>query len=453
MRLAMLAAAAGQLAPTSGQLPGGGFGMGMRRLGNCPEVSPWPELLAEIDRGAQAFKDGNFADAKALLADAAEAVTRDERQAFTCSLGISSLYRALAFAYCSARHEDPRIMRRSNQIGLRFLHLAMNWLTHTFVSTNHDQALIDGSAWPIGIQEINEDLTSVAGAIANSGGHGGRTVSHDFRRRDLRVAIVSLCAYPADHPLPRLSTSNQGKYAERHGYTYIVERELVDTKRPPAWGKIKLVEREVESGRWDWVVWADCDTYFMNMSVTVESVLYTHAGVAAASGDLQLELDPEVHMIVSEDSAMLNTGIFFVRSSDWARDLLQRVWGAEESPWINHPWWENAAIAWQFLKENPRKFASEDLEAWAKRGEDDLIGVYPQEVRIAPQSHFNSYHPITSRFQHDTWEEGKFVIAFNGVLSGSSPTVVQTLYGNYYLKACQLNHIEHECVSLDAATK
>mmetsp|Transcript_66199 Transcript_66199/g.147145 ORF Transcript_66199/g.147145 Transcript_66199/m.147145 type:complete len:455 (-) Transcript_66199:11-1375(-) len=426
------------------------------QLGNCPQVPPWPELLGTIGEGAEAFKSGNFPRAKVLLADAADSVTRDEQKAFSCSLGISALYRALAYAYCSHVHEDQRVMRRLNQIGLRFLHLAMNWLTHTFVATNHDQALIDGSAWPIGIQDINNDLTSVYAAIHNSGpsGHAptevGREVPHDFRQAHMRIAIVSLCAYPPDHPLPRFSASNQGTYARKHGYSHVLETTLLDSQRPPAWGKIKLMQREVASKKWDWVVWADCDTYFMNMSVTLESVLFTYAGVNAGNGSdaSQMSLDPQVHMIVSEDSAMLNTGIFFVRSTEWVQKLFQRVWGTEDSPWINHPWWENAAIAWQFLKDNPRKFAAEDVKEWAAKGEDDLQGVYPEEVRVAPQSHFNSYHPITSRFQHDTWEEGKFVIAFNGVLSASSPTVVRVLYGNYYLKACDLNGLS-DCEAVD----
>ncbi|CAK9053620.1 Hypothetical protein SCF082_LOCUS29192, partial [Durusdinium trenchii] len=240
------------------------------------------------------------------------------------------------------------------------------------------------------------------------------------------------------------------------------------------------MERETRSGQWDWVVWADCDTYFMNMSTTLDSVLFTYAGVADGE---QLTLDPEVHMIVSEDNAMLNTGIFFARSSSWASQLLQRIWGSDTSPWIDHPWWENAAFTWQFLKDwqtrcslgsthsvsmedleddpmalwkisvehfwrdNAKKFALEDLEDWAAKGKDDMWGVYPDEVRVAPQSHFNSYHPITSRFQHDTWEEGKFVIAFNGVLSASSPTVVRILYGNYYQRACDLNHVP-DCLDI-----
>lgn len=331
----------------------------------------------------------------------------------------------------------------------------MNWLTHTFVSSNHDQPMIDGSAWPMSIQEINDDLTSIANALKRTGplGHAptavGSRIPFDYSRPEIRIAVVSLCAYPPDHPLPKYATSNQGAYAERHGYAYVVERQLVDPDRPPAWGKVKLVEREVRSGDWDWVLWADCDTYFMNMTITLESVMFTYAGREAAGGEL--ELDPTVHMIVSEDSAMLNTGIFFVRCSDWVVDLLRRVWGDRDSPWITHPWWENAAFAWEFLKDNPRKFATEDHSTWAMRDEDDLTGVYPAEVRVAPQSHFNSYHPITSRFLHDTWEEGKFVIAFNGVLSGSSPTVVRVLYGTYYQTACQLNGLEHRCVPVEPA--
>lgn len=445
---------AGQLFAVGAQGTFGGPAFGAPRLGNCPESGPWPALLQEVTRGADAFKTGQFALAKEILANAAESVTQDVQLAFSCSLGISALFRALAFAYCTDGRLYGQAMRRANQIGLRFLHIAMNWLTHTFVSTGHDQPLIDGSMWPIGIQEINEDLTSISSALRETGplGHAPTAVGYrlppDYRDPKLRIAIVSLCAYPPDNPLPKYAMSNQGIYAERHGYTYIVERELVQSNRPPAWGKIKLVEREVQSDRFDWIVWTDCDTYFMNMTITLDSVLYTYAGRTALEDENDVELDPDVHMIVNEDSAMLNTGIFFVRSSAWVLDFLGRVWGAEDSPWIHHPWWEQASIGWEFLKDNPRKFLSEDHFDWAE-GDDDLVGVYPAEVRVAPQSHFNSYHPITSRFLHDTWEDGKFVIAFNGVLSGSSPTVVRVLYGTYYQTACRLNDIESQCVPID----
>ncbi|CAK9096483.1 unnamed protein product [Durusdinium trenchii] len=208
-------------------------------------VPRWQELLQTINAGAEAFKSGDFGTAKVLLADAAESATKDEQQAFTCSLGISALYRALAYAYCSHVHGNQRITRRLNQIGLRFLHLAMNWLTHAFVTTNHNQALIDGSAWPIGIQEINNDLTSVVAALQSSGtmGHSptaaGKSIPHDFRLPDLRIAIVSLCAYPPDHPLPRFSSSNQGTYAARHGYTCDTTRRGLSTCVLPCWNCLR----------------------------------------------------------------------------------------------------------------------------------------------------------------------------------------------------------------------
>jgi hypothetical protein len=37
-----------------------------------------------------------------------------------------------------------------------------------------------------------------------------------------------------------------------------------------------------------------------------------------------------------------NTGVFLVRSTPWARRFLERVWESEQ--YIDHAWWENAAV-------------------------------------------------------------------------------------------------------------
>jgi len=263
------------------------------------------------------------------------------------------------------------------------------------------------------------------------------------------------------------------------------------------------------------------------MTVTLESVLYRYAGVPAdeveadPAGDSfvnpgglrkktggngsnkqvtryerqpkindlsELVLDPSVHIIIAEDNAMLNSGTFFLRRSQWSLDLMRTIYGdAKTSPWVDHPWWENAALTWNFLKDVSQRFSTTEftqkLEAWPALARDTGAGnlngvigqqsgqqqqqrlfselpeeernywiskemedIYTPEVRIAPQNIFNSYHPVTSRFQHDTWEAGKFVLAFNGVLSSTSPTVIRMLYGNYYRQSCELNQIEHLCI-------
>merc|ERR1711920_1006199 len=109
----------------------------------------------------------------------------------------------------------------------------------------------------------------------------------------------------------------------------------MDPQRPPAWGKIKLMYQALEDPTVDWWLWFDCDTYFMNMTVTLDSLLYKYGSASFDGRDLTRDaveqrlargLDPGIHMLVAEDHAMLNTGSFFLRSSSWSRDLMQRVW-------------------------------------------------------------------------------------------------------------------------------
>ena len=55
-----------------------------------------------------------------------------------------------------------------------------------------------------------------------------------------------------------------------------------DPARPHAWGKIKLIEGALNNPEYDedtWLMWMDCDTYYMNMTTTIESVLYAYTGV------------------------------------------------------------------------------------------------------------------------------------------------------------------------------
>ena len=146
---------------------------------------------------------------------------------------------------------------------------------------------------------------------------------------------------------------------------------------------------------------------------------------------------------------MLNTGIFLVRSSSWSEDMLERVWGGDTSVWTNHPWWEQAAMCWDFWSDLPQKFRDIQHSIWAlpeNSDRDTMDGIYPSAVRVAPQGEFNSYHPVTSRMVADTWMPGKFVIAFNGVISSSSPNVARELYGRYYELFCKLNAVQHLCI-------
>ena len=108
-------------------------------------------------------------------------------------------------------------------------------------------------------------------------------------------------------------------------------------------------------------------------------------------------------------------------------------------------------MTWNFLKHvgmsESLLFEDHEQQKFASDGQD-MQGIYSDPVRTAPQIEFNSYHPVTSRFQHDTWEPGKFMIAFSGVLSSTSPLVIRVIYSNYYRMFCEYQNVTDECVEI-----
>mmetsp|Transcript_60947 Transcript_60947/g.181585 ORF Transcript_60947/g.181585 Transcript_60947/m.181585 type:complete len:466 (-) Transcript_60947:82-1479(-) len=429
----------------------------LRKPLRCPEGpgQPWTAFAAVVEQAWASVQVGQLREATVILSDALDSVTGDLARAHDCSLGFAAAYRVLAIAHVANPELAGRARVRALQVGLRFMHLSSNWLTHAFVGCDHETQFIDNSVWPITLQESADEHRWTTTQLAEGGraaGHRARAagVPHDYRHPGLSIAIVSLCAYPEGHVLPRFAMSNHRFYAERHGYFYHVRTERTSDGRPPAWGKVQLVLELLEQRRWDWVMWADCDVYFMNMSTTLDSILFRYGAAKGAAGG-SLQLDPEFQFLVTEDHAMLNTGIFLARTSTWSAELMRRIWGPQDSVWTHHPWWEQAAMAWDFWAELPRRFRGVDHQAWvASAGleADEMDGIYPAPVRLAPQGEFNSYHPVTSRLVADTWLPGKFVIAFNGVVSSSSPNVASELYGRYYELSCKLNAMEHRCLQV-----
>ncbi|CAK0871994.1 unnamed protein product, partial [Prorocentrum cordatum] len=101
-----------------------------------------------------------------------------------------------------------------------------------------------------------------------------------------RVGVVSICAYPPDHPLElkSLTPANRKLYAERHGYGLHVHRQ----HPMPGQGvhiqhaKLALMARYLRSGEYDWVAWFDCDSILMTPEKTLDSIIYQFAGGAPA---------------------------------------------------------------------------------------------------------------------------------------------------------------------------
>lgn len=229
--------------------------------------------------------------------------------------------------------------------------------------------------------------------------------SDDNHRPPPRVAVVSLCDYDGSvTELTSYSFANKMRYCRKHGYNCVLETQS-DPSRPPAWSKILLAHRTMQSA--DWVFWLDCDSFVTNSLVRVEDVLKA-TGATSEGGP---------HLVLSEDAGMLNTGVFLVRSSPEGKSLLERVYGTTDDPFINHPWWEQAGLMSLLVE-------SEGAAGWAT------------QTAFTPQRWLNSYpSELSGRiraaeqgFLHATWRPGDFIISFSGCRVFLAPAQCETLF-------------------------
>lgn len=154
-----------------------------------------------------------------------------------------------------------------------------------------------------------------------------------------------------------VSLASKQAYAARWGFSLITVRGTLDPSRPPSWSKILLCKRMLDSFEWLW--WLDADAGITNLDI-----------------DVRKHCEETTDLIATRDANGLNCGSFLLRNSDGARKLLDAAWRAME--FVNHPWWEQAAIQ-------------------AILTHDDTIS-----VRYIDQRAINSYP--------ENWSEGDLVI-------------------------------------------
>lgn len=124
-------------------------------------------------------------------------------------------------------------------------------------------------------------------------------------------------------------------YAERHGYTLIETNLRFDVDRPHAWAKITLMKLNSMSMDFDWFIWFDCDTFFMNFTITLDHLLFKYDSDNINGTRL---IADNFNILIQEGHGILKTGTFVMRTGQWSHDILENVYGSTKSPWINHPW-------------------------------------------------------------------------------------------------------------------
>ena len=149
--------------------------------------------------------------------------------------------------------------------------------------------------------------------------------------------MKALCSIGAGahEALLEISRPTFAEYARRHGYELIISTEI-DPRRPASWSKVPMLREAVDA--YELVLWIDADAVIVDASRDVAD---------------ELEAPSELGLVQHRrgDDLIPNAGVIVVRGGDFARDLLDTLWGSTR--YIHHPWWENAALLDAFGYELP----------------------------------------------------------------------------------------------------
>lgn len=148
--------------------------------------------------------------------------------------------------------------------------------------------------------------------------------------KNIALVTVAIGSHYYEATLPGILSKE--RYCALHGYDFICFPEMLDLSRLPPWQKIKAVEQALQ--QYDWILWSDADSIIMNEEISLEDLI-----------------DEEYSFIICFDevSHVVNSGQFLIKNEDKSFDFLDRVYSKQE--YLNHPWWENAAII-EALKED-----------------------------------------------------------------------------------------------------
>lgn len=248
----------------------------------------WQEYHAAFDAAAQATAsddESHRTAARAALAEALLERTANITDILSCNVGIIAGY------YIVARLASPLAVESMGLLGASFGEAGLAYrllqMALIFIFTLRNANRIPegpGLAWGISEQSIIPAIMQMKkgqDAEMHRRLRHAVPISPSFRDHSLRIAVVSICAYPPDHPLalPKVTPPNREAYTRNHDYALRLHME------PPVIGahglgvqhaKLATVLSYLQSGAFDWVAWFDCDSIIMNMNRTLDSIIYQY---------------------------------------------------------------------------------------------------------------------------------------------------------------------------------
>lgn len=145
---------------------------------------------------------------------------------------------------------------------------------------------------------------------------------------------VALCSAASGRHLELLDVAEPTfkRYAAEHGFDLIVDREPDSFGRPTSWHKINMLcDALGKVPRYDTAIWVDADALFVRFDKNILDVT-----------DRDRPLWMTMHKVGGADHPLPNCGVLVAHRHDDLLAFLGNAW--RKKHFIDHPWWEQAAI-------------------------------------------------------------------------------------------------------------
>ena len=134
----------------------------------------------------------------------------------------------------------------------------------------------------------------------------------------MKIILCTITINAWYYDIVRYSIKNMHGYSKLHNYTFIHDDGINDTvydgSRQEPWYKIKLISKILnEHPDCDYVVWIDADCQILLHDKKLEYFIEKFS-------------KPNTDIILTIDNNVLNTGVMFIKNTNFSKDLMDKIW-------------------------------------------------------------------------------------------------------------------------------
>jgi len=215
----------------------------------------------------------------------------------------------------------------------------------------------------------------------------------------MKICVASIST-PNIKEMAEITVNNKIEYCKKNNYFGAF---LTQTENYLGFDKILFIEGLLNTNKYDYIYWCDCDTLFTNFNKKIEDLI-----------------DEKYHFFISTDySKDINAGVFIIKNSPEGRLYLNDV----------------KKTMYELAHVNKFKFGEEQtalIATWRKEE-------YKNKIKIIPQKYMNAY-PYSDIRQHPNGLED--LTGINGDWKPGDLMIHVAGFGMDFYKEC-VNHLRN----------